>query len=75
MPKEETYNPLKLPGKETYEPFDKDAYLNSLTTVKPKVSSFRQTSLGDSARMRKFIAEEDKIFQDNPLYDGKSGNS
>jgi hypothetical protein len=51
-----------LPGKETYEPIDKDAYLNSLTTVKPKVGSFRQTSLGDSARMRKFIAEEDKIF-------------
>lgn len=75
LEKEETYNPLKLPRHETYEPYDKEAYYNSLSMVGSKVGSFRQINPIDNARQQRFIDDEDKKFEDNPLYDSKAGNS
>ena len=75
MPKEETYNPLKLPHYDTYVPLDKEAYLKTLTSIKPKIASFRRVSQGDMARQQKFIDEEDDKFKDNPLFDSKAANS
>jgi hypothetical protein len=72
---EETYNPLKLPRYDTYQPLDKRAYLDSVRSVGSKVGSFRKQSKTEKARQRKFIREEDKKFEDNPLYDPKAANS
>jgi hypothetical protein len=65
LPKEETYNPLKLPRYETYVPLNKEAYLRSLSSVRPKVSCFRKVSPGDAARQQKFLDQEDDQFKDN----------
>ena len=70
-----TYNPLKLPVYETYTPLDKDSYLSSIQTVRPKVGSFRKQSKNENEKKRKFIEDEDLNFQDNPLYDSKAANS
>lgn len=75
MPKEETYNPLKLPHYDTYVPLDKQAYVKALSSIKPKIASFRRVSQGDMARQQKFIDEEDDKFKDNPLFDSKAANS
>lgn len=55
LPKEETYNPLKLPRYETYKPLNKDVYFQSMSQIRPKVSCFRKVSPGDAARQQKFL--------------------
>lgn len=46
-----------------------------MRSVGSKVGSFRKPNKSERARQKKFIAEEDKKFEDNPLYDPKAANS
>lgn len=77
LPKEETYNPLKLPRYETYQPLNKDSYLLQMSKIRPKVSCFRKVSPGDAARQQKFLEQEDDQFKENPAQSGpgKAANS
>lgn len=43
--------------------------------VKSKVHSFRKPTQSEASRRERFIEDEDKNFQDNPLYDAKAGGS